>query len=225
MPVFYLSDKNIFPDPNLAEPDGLLAIGGDLSVERLLVAYASGIFPWYSQNTPILWWSLDPRMVLFPDELKISKSLRQTLRQHSFKISMDSCFEDVIKHCSSVPRPQKGTWLTKEMVDAYNRLHNAGFAHSVEVWDNNKLAGGLYGVSIGRAFFGESMFYLQRDASKVALYHLCKKLIYMDFQFIDAQQTTKHIMSLGAVKIPRKEYLQMLNKALEYSTLIGKWTD
>ncbi len=224
MPVYALTDSMIFPDPNLAEEDGLIAVGGDLSSERLLLAYASGIFPWYSEGHPILWWSPDPRIVLFPDKFRISKSLRQTLRNNQFTVKFDNAFEEVIDACSKIPREgQDGTWITSEMKEAYIHLHQLGFAHSVETYIDGKLAGGLYGVSLGHAFFGESMFYFQRDASKIALYFLVKKLIDWEFHFIDAQVETAHLINLGAESLPRKDFLALLKKALIYPTIKGKW--
>lgn len=224
MPVYALTDTLIFPDPNLAEDEGLIAVGGDLSSKRLLLAYASGIFPWYSEGGPILWWSPDPRIVLFPDKFRISKSLKQTLRNNQFTVKFDSAFEQVIELCSSVGRNgQDGTWITNEMKGAYLELHHLGFAHSVETYMDGELAGGLYGVSLGRAFFGESMFYFQRDASKIALYFLVKKLIDWEFHFIDAQVETAHLINLGGESVPRKEFLYLLKKALIYPTIKGKW--
>jgi leucyl/phenylalanyl-tRNA--protein transferase len=224
MPVYALTNTLIFPDPNLAEDEGLIAVGGDLSSKRLLLAYANGIFPWYSEGDPILWWSPDPRIVLFPDKFRISKSLKQTLRNNQFTVKFDSAFEEVIDACSNIRREgQDGTWITSEMKEAYIHLHQLGFAHSVETYMDGKLAGGLYGVSLGRAFFGESMFYFQRDASKIALYFLVKKLIDWEFHFIDAQVETAHLINLGAESLSRKEFLDLLNKALIYPTIKGKW--
>ena len=224
MPVYFLTDELIFPDPEEALEDGLLALGGDLSVERLKMAYSKGIFPWYSQDSPILWWSPDPRLILFPDKLKISKSLKQVIQKNIHEIKFDTRFEEVVQNCATVDRKdQEGTWITNEMEDAYIELHKAGFAHSVETYYEGKLVGGLYGVSLGRVFFGESMFHTQHDTSKVALYHLVGKLKAWNFDFIDAQQETRHIKSLGAESVPRKLFLEMLEKALEYPTKTGKW--
>lgn len=168
-----LTDDLIFPPPELAEKDGLLAIGGDLRPERLLLAYSMGIFPWFDEDSPIMWWSLDPRMVLFPNKLKVTASLRQTLRSGRFQVTFDEAFNQVIAACAGINRPnQDGTWINAEMIKAYQALHQEGYAHSVEVWRENQLAGGLYGVSLGRIFFGESMFFRQSNASKVALWHL-----------------------------------------------------
>jgi leucyl/phenylalanyl-tRNA--protein transferase len=224
MPVYALTHQLVFPDPNKAVENGLLAVGGDLSPERLLLAYSRGIFPWFSQGDPILWWSPNPRTVLFPNQFKISKSLRQSLRNKSFTVKFDSAFADVIDACSNIQRAdQDGTWITGEMKDAYVQLHQLGFAHSVETYMDGKLAGGLYGVSLGRAFFGESMFHYQRDASKIALSYLIEKLIGWEFHFIDAQVETGHLLRLGAEPIPRKKFLALLAGALNYPTITGKW--
>lgn len=225
MPVYHLTEHNIFPAVNKADSDGLLAIGGDLNVERLLLAYKSGIFPWYSDGMPILWWSPEPRMVLFPTKFKVSKSLSRVIKSKKFHISFDTQFENVIEYCSSVRRKgQNGTWLTDEMKIAYCNLHKEGYAHSVETFYNGRLVGGLYGVSIGKAFFGESMFYLMSDASKVALYYLIEKLKQWNFYFIDAQIKTEHLVRLGAVEISRKDYIKLLKKALKYDFIKGRWT-
>jgi leucyl/phenylalanyl-tRNA--protein transferase len=224
MPVYALTDKLVFPDPNLATEDGLLAVGGDLSSERLILAYSQGIFPWFSEGDLILWWSPDPRMLLFPAKVKVSKSLKQTLRNKQFTVKFDSAFEEVIYNCSSVSRnDQDGTWITPEMKEAYISLFQLGFAHSVETYMDGKLAGGLYGISLGRAFFGESMFYRQRDASKIAFYYLVEKLIKWDFHFIDTQIETGHLKNFGAEFIPRKDFLALLENALNFQTIKGKW--
>lgn len=224
MPVFQLTGELVFPHPALATDDGLLAIGGDLSEERLLLAYANGIFPWYSGDSPIMWWSPNPRMVLFLDDLKISKSLKQSLRSRKFTVHFDSNFEAVIRHCAKIPRKdQDDTWITNEMIEAYIHLHHAGFAHSVETFMNGRLVGGLYGISLGRIFYGESMFHLERDASKVALVHLVHRLKEWDFLAIDAQQDTDHMRSLGARGVPLSDFLDLLKKSLKYPTIKGKW--
>ena len=224
MPVFALDDKIAFPDPNLADESGLLAVGGDLSVERLVLAYSNGIFPWYSEGEPIMWWSPDPRMILFPDQLKVSKSLRQTINNTEYEVRFDTQFEKVISNCSKAPRTdQDGTWITREMKNAYIALHKLGLAHSVETYFNGELVGGLYGISLGKAFFGESMFFIKRDASKIALYFLIQKLKEWDFHFIDAQVETEHLKSMGAQLISRKEFLISLNTALNFPTIQGKW--
>ncbi len=224
MPVYLLDDSLSFPDPGLASDDGLLAIGSDLSVERLLLAYSHGIFPWYNEDNPIMWWSPDPRMVLFPDKFKVSDSLKQLIRRETFQVSFDTAFEEVIEHCSRVPRQaQEGTWITTGMKEAYIKLHEKGFAHSVETYFEGELVGGLYGVSIGKAFFGESMFHLKSNASKVAFVYLIKRLTGWLFHIIDAQQETRHLQSFGAQAIPRKDFLNIIEKAVHEPGIYGKW--
>jgi leucyl/phenylalanyl-tRNA--protein transferase len=224
MPIFRLVEDMVFPPPDYADPSGLIAVGGDLSSERLLEAYRVGIFPWYSDDQPILWWSPDPRFILEPDEFRISHSLQKTLQRKLFQVTFDRVFEEVIAACATVPREgQRGTWITPEMHDAYIRLHGLGFAHSVETWLGGKLVGGLYGVSLGKAFFGESMFHHSTDASKVALATLVEKLKSWGFHFIDSQMTTEHMISLGAKEIPRRIFLKRLQSALRHSTKRGKW--
>ncbi len=224
MPVYQLDKELVFPHPSLAEEDGLLAVGGDLSTERLLLAYANGIFPWYDEGWPIMWWAPDPRMVLFPEKLKISKSLKQTLRNKKFTVTFDAHFKDVIEACSKVPRSgQNGTWIVREMKQAYIRLHEKGYAHSVEIFKDGLLAGGLYGVSLGRIFFGESMFHIERDASKVALFYLVERLKKWEFMLIDAQQDTPHMRKLGGETIPGRRFLEILKQSLQYPTIIGNW--
>ncbi|HEX2395899.1 MAG TPA: leucyl/phenylalanyl-tRNA--protein transferase [Bacteroidales bacterium] len=213
-----------FPDPRKADADGLLAVGGDLSTESLLTAYSRGIFPWYDEHSPILWWSPDPRLVLFPSKFKTSDSLNQRIRQSTYNVLIDNDFTGVIRQCSRVHRKgQKGTWLTPEMIEAYVRLYDEGFAHSFETWHQGKLVGGLYGVSLGKAFFGESMFHLMRDASKVALHALVKWTLKHEFHFIDAQQSTSHLISLGAEEVSRNSFLKMLDEALKFETIRGRW--
>lgn len=210
------------PDPHapfpalenaLREPDGLLAVGGDLSLPRLLNAYSHGIFPWFSEGEPILWWSPDPRFVLPPDEIKISRSLAKNIRNSGLKITMDTAFEQVIDHCSVLPRDgQDGTWITADMQQAYINLHHAGHAHSVECWNENRLVGGLYGINSGPVFCGESMFSLQSNASKIALVHLCRFIQPRGFKLIDSQVYTPHLQSLGARMIPRETYIKTLQQ-------------
>jgi len=215
-----------FPDPALADRDGLLAMGGDLEPDTLLTAYSQGIFPWYSDDSPVLWWCPDPRMVLFPDRLKVSKSLGQSIRNKGYRVLFDSDFASVIRHCARVPRMnQHGTWITSEMENAYVRLHREGFAHSAETYLDGKLAGGLYGVSLGGIFFGESMFRDERDASKVALYHLVQLLKEWQFDLIDVQQSTAHMRRLGAEELPRSTFLDLLHESLRKPTRRGKWKD
>ncbi len=216
-------DKDMwFPDPYTAPADFPLAFGGDLSPERLLFAYSLGIFPWYSEGEPIMWWSPDPRMVLFPQDLKISRSLKKVLKK--FDVSFDREFERVIKMCASVKRKgQEGTWITPEMVDAYIRLHKLGYAHSVEVYLNGELVGGLYGVSIGRTFFGESMFHTVSNASKVGFVHLVERLKSWNFDIIDCQQSTPHMAKFGAVDISRKKFLDILKKSVKKPSIVGNW--
>lgn len=206
--IFRLDKRIVFPTPSLAEEDGLLAVGGDLSTDRLLLAYQNGIFPWYNDDTPILWYSPHERFVLFPDELKISKSMRQVLRSGRFGVTYDQSFAEVIDACSTINRKdQPGTWITTDMKNAYIRLHKEGHAHSVEVWEDEKLVGGLYGVQIGGVFCGESMFSKVSNASKVALISLCNANKY---RLIDCQVYTEHLESLGAKMISREEYLRIL---------------
>jgi len=224
MPVYQIPDELLFPDPELAEEDGLLGVGGDLSPARLLLAYASGIFPWYSTGEPIMWWSPDPRCVLRPEKRKISTSLRQALKKGNYEVRFDTCFEEVIRHCSAAKRKgQRGTWITKEMVAAYIQLHELGFAHSTEVFMDGKLAGGLYGISIGGTYSGESMFHLRPEASKIALYHLVERLKERGYPLIDCQVTNQHLLSLGAEEMPRKEFLKQLIKNREKPGHKGKW--
>jgi leucyl/phenylalanyl-tRNA---protein transferase len=215
MPVYRLTKKLVFPPPELADDDGLIAVGGDLSVERLLLAYSMGIFPWYSGGQPICWWSPDPRLVLAPAELKVSKTLRQTIRKGLYRVTTNEAFEEVIRNCATIKRKgEHGTWITEDMVKAYIRLHQAGYAHSVESWDGDELAGGLYGVVMGRAFFGESMFAKKSDASKVAFAIYTAELARKGFELIDCQVTTEHLKRFGAKEIPRADFMKRLHKAL-----------
>ncbi len=224
------SDPALFPDPSyaLVEPDGLLAVGGDLSPARLLNAYRQGIFPWYSDGEPILWWSPNPRAVLFPEQLKISRSLRKTLRKAPFRVTLDSAFAQVIEACSESrlekDGSESGTWITEEMKQAYIDLHRIGFAHSVECWDGEELVGGLYGVSMGKVFYGESMFARRSDASKVGFVHLVRQLIEWEFALIDCQVHTDHLASLGAVDIPREAFLELLDRHCDpFEIHQGQW--
>jgi len=225
MPVYRLTDQIAFPNPSLATQEGLLAVGGDLSPERLLFAYSLGIFPWYGEDEPILWWAPDPRLVLFPNEIHVSRSLKKTLRQCRFSLRLDTAFRDVIRLCAEV-RTSKNepTWLLPEMMEAYSLLHDMGYAHCVEAWQQNQLVGGLYGVSLGRGFFAESMFHLATDASKVALAFLASWLLRRDFLFMDCQVATAHMQRMGARQISRKLFTGLLEKALKAPTLRGKWS-
>lgn len=206
--IFRLDERLIFPDPELAEPDGLLAVGGDLSAERLLLAYSAGIFPWYNDDTPILWYSPHERFVLFPAELNISSSMKRVINSRRFNVTFDTCFADVIEACSSVLRKdQDGTWITTDMKAAYIHLHKIGHAHSIEVWQGDDLVGGMYGVAVGDVFCGESMFSKVSNASKMALISLIKSGKY---KLLDCQVHTGHLESMGARMISRKEYMAML---------------
>jgi len=215
-----------FPDPHFASDEGLLAYGGDLSSSRLLTAYRNGIFPWYNEGDPILWWSPDPRLLLYPDKFKVRKSFRRVLRSGKFTVTFDRCFPEVISHCAKVPREgQSHTWITDEMQDAYIRLYEEGFAHSVEVYLEGKLVGGLYGLAMGKVFFGESMFSLVSDASKIAFKALSDVLGRRGYDFIDCQMKTDHMVGLGAETVPRDIYLEELKTALHKPSDLGHWHD
>lgn len=224
MPVYQLHPEFIaFPNAEEAEEDGLLAIGGDLSEQRLIEAYASGIFPWYSQE-PILWWSPDPRFVMKPQDFRLSKSLKRTYKTGRFEVKLDTNFREVIKNCSKIKRTHEdGTWINKDIVEAYTKLWDLGLAHSAETYYEGELVGGLYGVSLGRCFFGESMFHKMSDASKLAFWKLCEFLEAHDFDIIDSQIHTAHLESLGAYFIPRKEYLKIVENSIQKPTMQGKW--
>jgi leucyl/phenylalanyl-tRNA--protein transferase len=221
----WLTPDQPFPPAQraLREPNGLLAAGADLSLHRLLEAYRHGIFPWYSEGEPVLWWSPDPRMVLFPAEIAISRSLRKRLRNAEYEVRVDTCFKRVMEACAEPRDGQAGTWITDEMLAAYTALHAAGMAHSVETLIDGELAGGLYGVAIGRVFSGESMFMRVTDASKIALAHHARQLERWDFGVIDCQMNTSHLASLGAREIPRKEFLRLLSELVNYPTHTGPW--
>ncbi len=224
MPVFRLSSELTFPPPHLAIGEGLLAVGGDLSVNRLALAYSQGIFPWYAEDDPILWWSPDPRLILFPRELHVSRSLRRLIKKGRFSFTLDQAFGEVIRGCAAVRgQDHPGTWIVPEMISAYERLHHAGLAHSVEAWCEGKLAGGLYGVSLGRTFYGESMFTRVSNASKAALVVLVQNLQQIKFDLIDCQVTTPHLMQFGAREIPRALFLKALRRSLRHRTLRGCW--
>jgi leucyl/phenylalanyl-tRNA--protein transferase len=222
--VYRLGPELAFPPPEEAGPDGLLAVGGDLSPERLLLAYSEGIFPWYEEGLPILWHSPDPRMVLVPGALRVPRSLRKRLRRPPYRLTLDTAFERVVAACAAVPRPgQSGTWITPEMMQAYATLFELGFAHSVEAWLGDDLVGGLYGVSLGSCFFGESMFALASDASKLGFAKLVEQLGRWDFELIDCQVHTQHLERFGAEQWPRARFLAALSQGLERETRRGRW--
>lgn len=224
MTIYRLFEDPVFPDPEEADPDGLLAVGGDLTPQRLLTAYASGIFPWYNDESPILWWSTNPRLVLLPEEFHLPRSLRRVLNQGVFTFTMDTDFTGVIRGCANSPRPgQEGTWIVEDMIEAYVMLHELGYAHSIEAWKDGELAGGLYGVSLGSAFFGESMFFKCSDASKAAFAALVRQLRAWGFTLVDCQQTTRHLLRFGARELPRFRYLALLREALDAPTREGRW--
>ena len=225
MPIFRLTNApGLFPDPNLAEPSGLLAVGGDLSVERLLAAYAAGIFPWYEDGQPLLWWSPNPRMVLIPSELHVPRSLAKVMRKNAFELRLDSAFPQVIRACAQRKRPgQRGTWITDDMVSAYEALFERGVAHCAEAWLDGTLVGGLYGVSLGGAFFGESMFAARPDASKFAFVSLVQWLRQKGITLIDCQVTTEHLSRFGAREMEREEFLERLQDALRMPSLPAPW--
>jgi leucyl/phenylalanyl-tRNA--protein transferase len=223
MPVFRLDDRLVFPPVHLAE-DGLLALGGDLRPERLLLGYTQGIFPWYAENLPILWHSPDPRMVMTTRDLVLQRSLKKSIKRKPYRLTMDTAFGDVLRGCAEVPRPgQTGTWLIPDMVDAYTKLYELGFAHSVEAWQGDELVGGLYGVSLGAAYFGESMFARAPDASKIAFAATVRQLDAWHIGLIDCQVHTEHLERFGAYEVPRPKYLEMLARALDEPTRRGRW--
>src|SRR5712692_7533186 len=224
MPIYRLTKDLVFPPPDHAEPDGLLAVGGDLSTERLLLAYELGIFPWYGPELPILWGSPDPRLIIEPNDFHVSRRLRQTLRKGHFQVTFDRSFVSVIRSCATVQRKdQDGTWITGDMQRAYIRLHELGYAHSVESWLEGNLVGGIYGISLGKCFYGESMFSYESDASKAAMAMLIGHLAKWEFHMLDAQVTTRHMLSLGAKEMPRKVFLEKLGAALQFPTMRGRW--
>lgn len=224
MTVYRIPKQLVFPPPEEAEPSGLLGVGGDLQPRRLLLAYASGIFPWYSEGQPILWFSPDPRFVLFPDELYVGRSLRKRLRRGDYRITMDTAFSEVLARCKQADRPgQAGTWITRDMQRAYNELHALGFAHSVEAWEGERLVGGLYGVSLGTLFSGESMFATASDASKVCFVWLVRQLQAWGFELLDSQVYTDHLARFGAGHMPREDYLAWLPQLTRQPTRRGPW--
>ena len=217
MPVYRLSKEIIFPNPDLAEEDGLLAVGGDLKFERLILAYCNGIFPWYSYGEPILWWCPKPRFIIKPNEVNVSKSMKRVFNKGKFTVTFDKDFKAVIQNCKELRENKEGTWITDEMMDAYINLHKRGFASSVEVYNNEKLVGGLYGVKIGKCFFGESMFSIESNASKVALISMCKKLEEEGFIFLDCQMHTNHLESMGGKFVDWEEFKLMLKEGITFS--------
>lgn len=217
-------DRCDFPDPEDAEPDGMLAVGGDLTPERLIAAYATGIFPWYGPDMPLLWWSPDPRCVLELAALHVPRSLARCIRARRYRVTVDTCFGEVIRHCAGTPRGgQDGTWLVPEMIEAYEGLHRLGVAHSVEAWDGGRLVGGLYGVALGGIFFGESMFHHAPDASKVAFVWFARLLAMWGFTHVDCQQTTDHMVRFGAHEMRRHSFLALLAQMLRQPTRVGRW--
>ena len=224
MPLFRLSKSLDFPPAWLARSDGLLCIGGDLSPKRLLLAYKNGIFPWFSKNEPILWWSPDPRLILFPKKIKILKKIKKKINKNIYSITVNKAFEQTIRSCAK-PRKKKheGTWLVDEMVDSYIKLHTLGYAHSIETWRENKLVGGLYGICLGKSFFGESMFSFENDASKIALVALSNHLKKQGFDLIDCQVTTNHLLSMGAVEISRNSFLDIILESVKKKEDINIW--
>ncbi len=219
-------DPRKFPDPRYASGEGLLAYGGDLTPERLLNAYSIGIFPWFNEDDPILWWSPDPRLVLYPQDIKISKSFRRILRNDDYEVRFDNKFTEVIRQCGQIPRPgQQGTWLHEDMMSAYTKLHEDGYAHSVETYMDGELVGGLYGVSIGKVFFGESMFSIRPNGSKIALVALSDVLGAKSYDLIDCQVETEHLVRMGAVSVPRNRFLDELKGGVVVPGTTGKWTD
>ena len=221
-----LSEGLEFPESRWASKDGIIAIGGDLSTERLLLAYSKGIFPWYNEGSEIIWWTPDPRFVLFPKDLKVSKSMRQIIRSGKFKVTFDTQFSEVIAQCKNTTRKeQDGTWITDEMEEAYTQLHELGHAHSVEVWENNELVGGLYGMCLGRVFYGESMFAKVSNASKMGFISLVQNLEKKGFELIDSQDHTAHLESLGASHISRRKFEEILKDQTTKEGRVGSWTD
>ena len=222
--IFSLTNELIFPDPNLAEDDGLLALGGDLSPQRLILAYANGIFPWYNPGDDIMWWASPYRPVYIPGMVKVSKSMRSAFRNRNFEIRLDSNFDELIQNCASVERKgQDMTWISEEIIESYQKLFEMGVLHTVEVYLDGKMVGGLYGVSLGRAFFGESMFQIVSDASKIALYSLSEMLKDWDYKFIDSQVSNPHSYRMGARELTKKDFQLLLDEAMDYETKLGPW--
>lgn len=224
--IIHLSPKQKFPDLRNRHDTGIIAFGGNLSIKRLLEAYSKGIFPWYDIHSPILWHSPNERCIFGIDDFKVSHSLKQRLKKRTFTFTFDLYFKEIMQFCALIKRDgEVGTWIFNETVEAYTALHKEGYAHSLEVWQGNELAGGLFGVSLGKAFFGESMFHIYTDASKAGMYFLFEFLKENDFHFVDAQMHTDHLISLGATLIPRDDYLNKLEEALKFNTIKGNWNE
>ena len=224
MPVFQLIEENVFPPPELAEPNGLLAVGGDLSVSRLIAAYRNGIFPWFSEGDPILWWFTSPRLILIPEELRISKRLHRYWKNSGMVMTINNAFSEVIEACAAIPRREnEGTWITGKMIAAYQELHRRRIAHSIECWQGSELVGGLYGLALGKVFFGESMFSAQPNCSKLALIHLVNFLKSQEYRLIDCQMTTEHLISLGAREISGQEFQRLLKLYITSDHHTGAW--
>ena len=224
MPFFLQEDLDYFPHPYFSDPDGLLCLGPDLSTDKLLLAYQFGIFPWYHEDEPVLWWFTHPRFVLYPDKLKISKSLRSQINKNLFRVSFDTAFEEVIRNCKNIKRTgQEDTWITEDLIQCFIDLHERGIAHSVEVWENDELVGGLYGISLGKVFYGESMFSKSTNASKVGFVQLVKYLEERDYTLIDCQQETQHLASFGAELIPAEKFFNTLRSNIFADHSAKKW--
>lgn len=224
MPVFRLTENKSFPPPHFAEPEGLLAVGGDLSEKRILLAYQMGIFPWFTDDEPILWWSPNPRLLVYPPDIHVSGRLKRTIRQRTFQITCDTAFDRVIRSCASVRTENfQETWIGQQMIDAYCRLFESGYAHSVEVWNEGELVGGLYGLSLGGSFFGESMFSYVSNSSKIALVMLARFLNALSFDLIDCQVKTDHLKRMGGVEVSRSLFLRQLHQSMKRQTLKGSW--
>ena len=225
MPMYRLSAEHVFPPARRADYPGILAVGGDLHPDRVLLAYQSGIFPWYSEGQPLLWWSPDPRMVLEPAQLRVQRSLKKRVKRGDYTITFDTCFAEVLAACAEFPRPdQDGTWLTEDLQAAFTALHQRGYAHSVEAWQDGELVGGLYGIAIGAVFCGESMFARRSDASKVAFVHLVRQLDQWNFGLVDCQVHTPHLERFGAHEVPRSAFLRKLKKLSTAPARPGPWT-
>jgi leucyl/phenylalanyl-tRNA--protein transferase len=224
MTVYLLGKEPVFPPAEEAGKDGIVAIGGDLSPERLIAAYSRGIFPWYSEGEPILWWSPNPRLVIFPDEIHVSRSLRRVLSRNLFTITFDRYFDTIIESCRQPRKYQRETWITVEMVAAYKRLHELGYAHSLEVWKDDEIVGGLYGVSLGACFFAESMFHRISNASKFGLVRLVEILSKLHFKLVDCQIPSSHLKIMGARELPRREFIHLLEESLKTDNIIGSWS-